>query len=260
MPDLVNIMRDKFEDFDITPQWLGYVLRDNNLTRKKVRKYHSPYFRYNKPIDKAEQKSKFYGEVAKYPLDKIISMDETAVQLFMHKNYARCHIGERCTITTTDNKVFKSYTLLVAINAYKVVGWRLFDDKGTSTERIVTFINDYITGRYKNNLVIMDNAPSHRPQEIKDEIESGGNHLLKSIPFYPRSNAVENFFSQLKHYLRDAETKTFEELHEAIATVIKTKIKKKALTNYFNFAYNRNDKQQKQPVKRKLRTPPRYKS
>ena len=51
MPDLVNIMRDKFEDFDITPQWLGHVLRDNNLTRKKVRKYHSPYFRYTpKPI------------------------------------------------------------------------------------------------------------------------------------------------------------------------------------------------------------------
>lgn len=33
--DLNKILRDQFEDFDITPQHLGQILRDNNKTRKK---------------------------------------------------------------------------------------------------------------------------------------------------------------------------------------------------------------------------------
>lgn len=54
--DLVNIMKEKFEDFDITEQWLGKILRANNITRKHVRKYHSPYYRYGKVIDRSEMK------------------------------------------------------------------------------------------------------------------------------------------------------------------------------------------------------------
>lgn len=95
-------------------------------------------------------------------MNHIICLDETAMQLFMHRKYARCQIGERCSITTTNNKVFKSYTLLVAINAFEVVGWKLFEDGGTNEERLMNFVQEFVYGKYKNNLFIMDNAPSHR--------------------------------------------------------------------------------------------------
>jgi transposase len=164
-------------------------------------------------------------------------LDETAVQLFMHRNYARCSIGERCSITTTSNTVLKSYTLLVAISSSKVVGWKLYEEGGTNEERLIDFVNQFITSKYRDHLVIMDNAPSHRKETVKQAIEKNSNKLLKSIPFYPRSNAVENFFSQLKHYMRDEKIKTFQELSDTIKKVIDTKIPVKSLENYFKFAY-----------------------
>ena len=36
-------MRNKFDDFDITEQWLGKVSNVNDITRKHVRKYRSPF-------------------------------------------------------------------------------------------------------------------------------------------------------------------------------------------------------------------------
>lgn len=237
LKELTTIMRNKFDDFDITEQWLGKVLKVNDITRKHVRKYHSPYYRYGKVVDRSQLKSRFYDKVKEYSLDNIICLDETALQLYMHRNYARCNIGERCSITTTSNTVFKSYTLLVAISSSKVVGWKLYEEGGTNEERLIEFVNEFITSKYRNQLVIMDNAPSHRKETVKQAIEKNGNKLLKSIPFYPRSNAVENFFSQLKHYMRYEKIKTFQELSDTIKHVIDTKIPSTSLRNYFTFAY-----------------------
>lgn len=162
-------------DFDITEQWLGKVLKVNDITRKQVRKYHSPYYRYGKVVDRSQLKSRFYDKVKEFPLDRIICLDETAVQLYMHRNYARCNIGERCSITTTSNTVFKSYTLLVAISSSKVVGWKLYEEGGTNEHRLIDFVTEFITSKYHDHLVIMDNAPSHRKETVKQAIENNGN-------------------------------------------------------------------------------------
>jgi len=42
MIELVKIVKKKFKDFDITPQHLGKVIRDNNLTRKRTKHEHFP--------------------------------------------------------------------------------------------------------------------------------------------------------------------------------------------------------------------------
>ena len=51
MKDLNEKLKDKFDDYDITSQWLGHVLRDNNETRKRSRHKHEPKTRFKKPID-----------------------------------------------------------------------------------------------------------------------------------------------------------------------------------------------------------------
>ena len=35
MLELSKQIKKKYKDFNVTPQWLGKVLRDNNKTRKK---------------------------------------------------------------------------------------------------------------------------------------------------------------------------------------------------------------------------------
>ena len=52
MNELVKIIKKKYKNFDITPQWLGKVIRDNNITRKRTRHKHFPKIRYGKKINK----------------------------------------------------------------------------------------------------------------------------------------------------------------------------------------------------------------
>ena len=80
MTELVKIVKNKFKDFDITPQHLGKVIRDNNLTRKRTRHEHFPITSYGTPINKQKELDKFYGKVDEYKLHKIISLDETSIK------------------------------------------------------------------------------------------------------------------------------------------------------------------------------------
>ena len=52
MTELSKIIKKKYKKFDITPQHLGKVLRDNNKTRKRTRHKHFPKQRYGKNIDR----------------------------------------------------------------------------------------------------------------------------------------------------------------------------------------------------------------
>ena len=77
MFELRKLILEKYKDFDITPQHLGEAIRDNNKTRKRTRHEHYPETRYGKPTDKKKELEAFYKEVSKYPLNKIITLDET---------------------------------------------------------------------------------------------------------------------------------------------------------------------------------------
>jgi len=65
MLELSKQIKKKYKDFNITPQWLGKVLRDNNKTRKRTRHEHFPTTKYNKPIYKKIELTKFYKEIKK---------------------------------------------------------------------------------------------------------------------------------------------------------------------------------------------------
>jgi transposase len=86
MEELHKIIKKKYKEFDITPQHLGQVIRDNNITRKRTRHEHYPKERYGKPTDIKKELKAFYKEVSKYSLDKIISLDETSIQPYMYRN------------------------------------------------------------------------------------------------------------------------------------------------------------------------------
>ena len=79
MFELCKLIKKKYKDFDITPQHLGQVIRDNNKTRKRTRHKHYPETRYGKPTDKKKELEAFYKEVSKYSLNKIICLDETSI-------------------------------------------------------------------------------------------------------------------------------------------------------------------------------------
>ena len=98
----------------------------------------------------------FYQKVDKFNLSKIISIDETSIHAEMTASYSRCDLGKRCVKKTFNNKVFRKFTLVCAISKKRIVGWELYEKGGMTYDRMVNFINKYIKGKYKNNLIIIN--------------------------------------------------------------------------------------------------------
>lgn len=120
--ELVKKIKEKYNNFDITPQHLGKVIRDNNITRKRTKISHFPKTRFGKEINLNEELKKFYETVDKYNLNKIICLDETSIQLYMMLEYCRSKIGKKCIDKTDNNFVFRKFTLLVDISREGLVG------------------------------------------------------------------------------------------------------------------------------------------
>ena len=100
MPNLLNKLKKKFTDCNISIRHLTRVVRENNYTRKRTRIRHYPESRYRKPINLKTMMNSFYNKVDNYTLNNIISIDETSIYAQMVSSYSRCKLGKRCVKKT----------------------------------------------------------------------------------------------------------------------------------------------------------------
>lgn len=234
-------INSKYNDFNISENHLSRVIRDNNITRKRTRIRHYPLTRYGKQINFKQEMKIFYSKVDKYSINKIISIDETSINAEITHSYSRCDLGKRCVKKTTDNRVFKKFTLVCAICSKGVIGWILYEKGGMTSERMKYFIEKNITNKYKNYLIIMDNGGAHKSIIVKEAIKKSNNTLLYSVPYRPKTNAIESWFSQFKHYFKyNSSVYEYSELKKNIKETIK-KIPYKSYKKFMKYAYINKD-------------------
>jgi transposase len=166
-------------------------------------------------------------------------MDETSISYFMSPEYSRCQLGHRCVLKTSDNKVFQKLTLVAAICSSGIVSYTLYDQGGMTTDRLIEFLEKVLKNK-KDYLVVMDNAPAHRKEIVRSTIEKTGNNLVYCVPYSPRSNAIESWFSQLKHYMKLDKTLNIEQVRQSITTAL-IKIKPENYLHHFQYAYQKDD-------------------
>ena len=114
---------------------------------------------------------------------------------------------------------------------------------------MVEFLEANITNKFKNKLIILDNASSHRNPKVKEVINKD-NHLLYAVPYQHFTNSIENYFSMLKSRLQKLDGLTHTKLKENIENII-SKIPKEKYINIFKGAYKRPEKNKTR--KRKLK-------
>ena len=137
--------------------------------------------------------------------------------------YCYSNLGKRCVIKTHSQEVFKKYTGVFAIFANGVLGWDLYGKGGIDSIRLYDFLEKFITTKFKNNLIIFDNASSHRNAKIK-ELVNNHNHLLYSVVFrinILQIQSIENYFSMMKSRLHILEGLTYADLKKNIDKVVK---------------------------------------
>ena len=210
-------------------------MNKHKITRKRLR---SKYYPEKREGQEASDLKTFYEKINTYDYKRTICLDETSIYLNMKHSYGRSRSGTR-VIKKTNIYPFKRYNMLCAICANKVVGWKLYKDikGGLKTQNILDFYDEFIKDNYKNYLIIMDNAVIHKSKMIREKIEDNHNYLLYSVPYHPETNSIEEFFSQLKHYIKKESPNTYEDIDKVIKDILKNKIQKEHLTNYLKHSY-----------------------
>ena len=219
----------------LTDKTIHNILHRNKITRKRLRSRYYPEKREGQ--EKMDLET-FYNRLKKYDYKKTICLDETSIYLNMTHSYGRSKSGTR-VIKRTNKYPYKRYNLLCAISYNKVIGWTLYEyvKGGLTKQDILDFYNHYINDKYKNHLIIMDNTRIHVSKIIRETIEKSGNNLLYTVPYHPETNAIEEFFSQLKHYIKRQSPQSFNEIYKTINDIISTKIKSKHLENYIKHSF-----------------------
>jgi len=238
MDDLLSKIKSNYPSFELSSRQLSRVVKDNNITLKITRIRHEPNKRFGKDIDINSKIKEFYDEVKKYKIEDIICIDETSIKSLQKRNHCYNELGKRCVIKTQSQEVFKKYTGIFAISTNGVLGWELYEKSGINTDRLYEFLETHITNKYKNKLIILDNASSHRSDKIK-ELVNKNNKILYSVPYQHFTNSIENYFSMLKSRLQKLDGLTHEKLKENITNVIRG-IPKEKYENIFKGSYNRD--------------------
>ena len=207
---------------------------------KLTRIRHEPTHRWGKEININEKLDEFYKEISKYKIEDIICIDETSIKSLQKRNHCYSQRGKRCVIKTQSQDVFKKYTGIFAISVNGVEGWDLYEKGGINTERLVEFLQKFITEKYKNKIIILDNASAHKNDTIR-ELVNKHNKLLYSVPYQHFSNAIENYFSMLKSKLQKFSGLKYANLRENITKAIEI-IPKEYYKNIIEGAYNRKEK------------------
>ena len=240
MEDLLFLLKRKYPKLSLSRFHLNRVVNDNNITLKLTRIRHEPTHRWGKEIDINEKLEEFYKEIQKYKLDDIICIDETSIKSLQKRNHCYSLRGKRCVIKTHSQDVFKKYTAIFAISVNGVEGWDLYEKGGINTERLITFLDKNITNKYKDKVIILDNASAHKNDTIR-EFVNRHNKLLYSVPYQHFSNAIENYFSMLKSRLQKYSGLKYTNLKENIKDAVE-KIPIEYYKNIISGAYNRKEK------------------
>ena len=235
-------------DVELSIQHISRIIKDNNYSLKKKFYRHYPILCRNIPINHNERTSAFSRYMLNVDLTKIIAIDETGVYPNMSRKYGRELIGKRLIQKSYYLDRFKQKTLLVAISTQGVEKRKLYDT-GTKSNDIVLFLKELLKNK-EGYTIIMDNTASHKTKEVKDIIETTNNILKYTPPYSPQYNPIEEYFSQLKSYIRKHKSQTYEELNKAIEDSIKTTMDINSFYNYFIHAYRRSGKIKKHRFKR----------
>ena len=128
--------------------------------------------------------------------------------------------------------------MVVAINNKKCISSELYQNGAVNAERFNEFLKN-ICSKVKGKLFVLDNGQIHKKESTKQIIKESGNYLVYTCPYHPRLNSIEQFFNQMKHYIKLDKPNTFTALDGSVKSSI-DKIKPTNYENYFIYSYNKD--------------------
>jgi transposase len=161
---------------------------------------------------------------------RLVFLDETWTSTAMTRRWAWADIGARA-LGAVPNAHWKTTTFLAGLTQEGLIAPFVLDGPITK-EWFCAYVEHVLVPELgPGDIVILDNLSSHKSDAAAELIAKAGASLLFLPPYSPDLNPIEMMFAKFKQLLRQAEARTLEALHNAIATLI-DKITSNECANY----------------------------
>jgi transposase len=154
--------------------------------------------------------------------DRFVFVDECSTNTSLAPLYGWSRKGERAYQKAPRNWG-KNITLLSSMGKERGMGASLVVEGSTNGMVFETYLEDVLLPTLeKGQVVVMDNLSAHKRERVRELIEAKGCDLVYLPPYSPDFNPIEQAFSKLKSYLREACARTQDTLMEVIGEALST--------------------------------------
>ena len=154
--------------------------------------------------------------------DRFVFVDECSTNTSLAPLYGWARKGERAHQKAPRNWG-KNITLISSIGKERGMGASLVVEGSTNGTVFETYLQDVLLPTLKKGqVVVMDNLSAHKGERVRELIEAKGCELIYLPPYSPNFNPIEQAFSKLKSYLREACARSQQRLMEVIGQALST--------------------------------------
>jgi transposase len=165
--------------------------------------------------------------------ERFVFVDECSTNTSLAPLYGWSRRGERVHQKVPRNWG-KNVTLLCSISKKMGMGASLVVEGSTNTKVFETYLTEVLCPTLKEKqVVVMDNLSSHKGSRVRDLIEEKGCELIYLPSYSPDFNPIEQAFSKLKSYLREACARSHKRLVDVIGDALAT-ISASDAKNFYN--------------------------
>jgi transposase len=181
--------------------------------------------------DVAEARKAWQASQAGLDPGKLVFIDETGAATNMVRRYGRAMKGQRL-VSKAPHGHWKTITFTAALRSTSLTAPMVLDGP-MDGQAFLAYVQQCLAPTLTpDDIVIMDNLPSHKVRGVKEAIAAAGARLEYLPAYSPDLNPIEPAFSKIKARLRKAAARSIQALTKAIARIIKT-ITPTECQNYF---------------------------
>ena len=162
---------------------------------------------------------------------RLVFIDETWTKTNMAPLRGWAPRGQRLRAKVPHGR-WKTMTFLAALRHDRIEAPWLINGP-INGERFQLYVEKVLTTTLRpGDIVVMDNLGSHKGKAVRRAIRAVGAKLFFLPKYSPDLNPIEQFFSKLKHDLRNAAERTADTVCNAIGQILTT-VTSQECSNYF---------------------------
>lgn len=162
---------------------------------------------------------------------KLVFVDESGASTKMARLYGRAKRGRR-VVGRVPWGHWKTVTFVAGLRLDGFTAPFVIDCAMNGTI-FVEYLRQCLAPSLRpGDIVIIDNLPAHKRDEVRTMIEAAGATLRYLPPYSPDFNPIEQSFAKLKAHLRKAKERTIPALYDRIGQALET-FQPNEFPNYF---------------------------